>query len=497
VDYGKIDPVMINPLQSQGSIHSPQRAVTRQTSQPVTETDPQAIPSNDGVTLGAGTRQPQQEQTNPVAESAPPPALPKHLREVTQQVTRGLIVAQGKANFQQMAQIAQSDPPLLPVFQAMGNAANGLAQGSEPDFYGHLSQSAAQLEAAQNAAIGRQNAGSGKSFGQLLSEEMKVQAEVSSLIPYTTPEMLAEFGQNTKNLSGSAETSGDRMGVELLKQKLPPESVKAGLANLTKQPLFQAAQPAQYLSEASNPSLTALSDTGMSYYPLALGAKSIFFQAGQGIGEHPSAELSQLGQRLSLSMFGEEGEIHRIAPKFSGFAREFAGDSADLNQGFRAATDLSVLLLAMDAGSQWAKYLGEERSSTIKESLQTLVVQQSLMAEASPYLQQASMTAVQNQVPAPALTHELSKRLTTGNIETPEKQYNKHLLAMMSPDQVARVDQRVENHPLNKLSEGNDLAQLQDSFELPYGGENRLRRQFGNFTGNLISIQQAVLQTMS
>ena len=68
------------------------------------------------------------------------------------------------------------------------------------------------------------------------------------------------------------------------------------------------------------------------------------------------------------------------------------------------------------------------------------------------------------------------------------------MAAMLSPDQSSALKQGVQNHPLNQLADSQDLAKLQDSFELPYGGEARLRGTLAGYAGNLNNIAMTINQ---
>ena len=186
--------------------------------------------------------------------------------------------------------------------------------------------------------------------------------------------------------------------------------------------------------------------------------------------------------------------MDRVSPKFGDFARQFVKNPSNPAEAFHGATNLSMLMMAMNAGSQRAAYTGENPSAAMWDSLKTVIAQQSLMAESGPYLQQASMNAVQNQTPAPPPQNEPAFHLTQSNMETPESQYNKHLVSMMSPDQVQRAYQRAAGHPLSALAQNTDLAKLRESLELPPMGEARIHQSLSSFTNNLTAVQQASVQ---
>ena len=108
-------------------------------------------------------------------------------------------------------------------------------------------------------------------------------------------------------------------------------------------------------------------------------------------------------------------------------------------------------------------------------------------------IQQSAMMQVQQGVPGPE-PQDPGMASLLGPAKTPEDHLNRHMAAMLSPDQSAALKQGVQNHPLTQLADSQDLAGLQDSFELPYGGEARLRGTLAGYAGNLNNIAMTINQ---
>ena len=489
---------MIDPVQR--FVPTSPIVTNRQQVTPAANVQNQAnVQPSDSVNIQPFTQQqqaPAQQVSQPMQAAPAAPPLSPQMQQLTQQVASNLILQRGKETVQQMMGFVQRQPETMPLFDAMGKASDGLAQKNEVDLYFHLNQNALQLNTAQSQVAARLKAGSDQSYGQLLSEEMKVQGEVQALVPHVSPQLLQELGPQLQSMQGDANTSSEAKGLALLKQKLPPEVVAKVQSELPQQPLYAASEAAKSLKKENSSTITAISDLASGFYPLALGARSAFFQAAQGVGNHPAQEFTMVGQRLGQLEFSPQGDLARISPKFAEFAARQVGDPSNSQYAFGTANNLSVMLLAMYNGSQRAQQTGTDRETEIQNSLKTLVLQQNLMAQAGPYLQQSAMQALQNgQPPAPS-NNPMAAQLG-GNDPSPEAQFNRHLLNMMSPDQVANVAAGVQNNPLTHMAQQGGLSQLQDSFQLPPGGEIRLRTSLGQFTGNLMGVQQAVMNSMN
>ena len=488
---------MINPFGQTPQVTPHARTKPTEVSRPKRgwEMDSPA-PSDEVSFMGGQAADPAPVQAAPVQtteQTAPtgPPRLSEGLQKATQGAVTEILTNHGKNVVQEMANIAQSDQATIPLFQALGNGSNTQAQGSDPDFTFHMTQNTAQLDSALSGVAERKGAGNTQSFGQLMSEEMKVQAEAMALFPATTPEMMADINKEAQGLKPNGQMSRDRIDVELVKKRLPKETVDQAMATAQSLPLYQASEAAKNLTESNVPSLTAMADTANGFYPLALSSKMLFLQSAQGVGEHPSVEFEQMGKRLSEGMYAKDGPLDHISPKFGEFARGFVKNTGDAAEGFQGAVNLSMLVMAMNSGKQRAQFTGEDPAAATFDSLKTVIAQHSLMSEASPYLEQAAMNAVQNGQPAPPPPSQPALHLTQSNVPTTESQFNQHLVAMMSPEQVQRSYERAASHPLTAVAQSNNLTQLQDSFELPPMGETRVLRALNSFTNNLVAVEQA------
>ncbi len=451
----------------------------------------QAPPAEQPVQSAA----PEQVQA-PTATQAPQPApeLSKEQAQQSQEIAGNLILNQGRATMQGLNQLAQQDPAVGQVYQSIGKAANDQVQGSEHNFYPWLAQNLQQLGDASNMAAERASAGSQMPYGQMLAEEMKTQAEGMALMSVSPPDVAQSAIQDSEQLTTNAQASKGRQSVDLLKSRLPAETVKKALSDIETQPLYAAAEAAKSLPESSSTTLVNMSDMARSYLPLSMAAKGMWFGAAQGKGLPAPQQLAEIGKSLTNEMFTKGGSLDRVSPKFAQFAGSYIRKDGDpMQNGRQAATDLTVLLMGMEAGTQRAPMTGENRNEAIKNSVKSMVLQQGLRMSTSPMIQQSAMMQVQQGVPGPEPRDPGLAELL-GPAKTPEDHLNRHMAAMLSPDQSSALKQGVQNHPLNQLADSQDLAKLQDSFELPYGGEARLRGTLAGYAGNLNNIAMTINQ---
>lgn len=462
----------------------PAESVQLQSSHPTTETVSPAATANAQEVAAPVPVQPQVL-----------PDLSKQDAQMTQQLAGNLITMQGKVTFQALSTQAQGDNNIMPVFQQMGQAANSLVQESEPDFYMFMAQNVQQLGDASLMASERSSAGNGQSYGQLLSDEMKVQAEGLALVAASPPEIATAVMQETEHLKSTADASKLRQSLDVLKSRMPPEKVKEAMDGLTSQPLYAASEAAKSIPDTSSTTLVNMSDTARSYIPLSMGAKSTFFQAQSGKGFPPAQQFANLGQRLTMEMFSKGGGLDRVSPNFAQFAGSLVRRDGDpMANGREAATNLTLLLMAMEGGTQRAPVTGENRDQAIKGAVKSMVLQQGLRLATSQYLQQSAMTQVQQGVPGPEPQNPALTGLLGGEPKTPEDHLNRHLASMLSPDQAASVKSHVDSHPLTKLAQTQDLSKIHDSFELPYGGEARLRGTLAGFAASLTAVAGTIQQ---
>ena len=485
---------LINPLKFPGILSGTKTKSTHTTTETPSVIDPEtASTPQESIELGEG---PSQKSEISVTQEtvAAPPALSPQLANASQNIARGILVNRGKQAFQKMNSQAFSDQGFGPVFQTIGETTNKSVGGSEPDFHYHFSQNLHHMGTAQGMASQRMSAGSDKPFGEVLAEEMKIQAEGLALLPYIDGEKYQELSGATEGFETTPSQSKDQQSVAKLKSLLPKESVDQAMASVKEQPLYVASQSASYLGESSSYAMTAVAETARGFLPLAVGARNIFFQAANGVGQHPAVEFAEMGNAMTKEQFSQDGGMAQVSHTFAKFGEDYIGEDKSSLQGFRAATDLSVLLLSMESGSQMSQMTGQDPNTSMKSALKDLVIQQGLMEIASLMLQQAAMGAVQNQAPTRQFQDGLRADLSSSQ-PTPVAAYNNHLLGMLSDDQAKAVSERVKHHPLNAIAEHSNMSELQDQFALPPNGHGRLRSNLADFNSNLMAAQHGYSQS--
>ncbi len=441
---------------------------------PPTEADQGALPT-DKVALEGPTVQ----TTAPVEQIQEVATEPQ---VETQQAALQFVTELGKHHFQRMVQ--GLSPQTLPTFRAMGEAANQLAGGAEPDLYFHLSQSLHHLGVAVDNAEERLALSPQADRGQLIAEEMKVQAQALTLLPYASPEVLAEVAQ--ADFKTTAEQSKDSRSLELLRQKLPAEAVQQADAQLTFQPLFQAAQPEQL--QLPTQEVQRLKDIAGDYLPTAMGARGVFFRAAAGQAQAPGPEFAQLSGQHALHFISEDGTLAEHSPKVAEFTRSLARPD-DPGSAFQAASQASVLLLGIDFGGP----LGKEKQATEQLSLQ-----QSLMAQAGPVvIQAAQQPGPAAEVPQGSKRAELmaiSKDNQMGEQPDQVSGFNQRLLGMLSEEQ---ADQALKNFAADPLRAALEQEQPQgrwaEHFQLRPGGGQRVRESINAFADTQLRLQQVAI----
>lgn len=467
------------------------------------------VAPKDEVALATPGKMPepsgQAETTASAGAVTEPVATTPEQQQLNQQLAGHLLTEVGAGEFKRMAQ--QVPPNLMPAFKVLGEAANRVAQGSAADLYYHLSQNVHHFAVAHDNTVERINHGCEQPKGEILTQEMKVQAEALALLPFASPELLTEVEQESASFRGSASQSADARSVELIKQKLPAEQVAQAMASLPGQPLQVAANP-ELLGEADfGTALTTMQDVANDFLPVATGLRSLFFRAAQGVAEPPGPEILALANNHGAHFFSQHGPLARISGGLQKFAQGLAEQQPDRLGRYRAANNTSTLLLALDAGSN-DFYQAQANSSAAgsrhryqQAAVQQLVLQQGLLEQANPMLIQAatnpdpSVSLKQQSYTADSAKQKLLEFSQGTRLSHPTQVtgFNDRLIHLLSEKQAGTVLAGLAQHPLAGLDD-KDLAQLESDFKLPFAGSQRARASLGAFQQTQTALQSSLLQ---
>lgn len=462
----KIEPVRMQTLH---------RAAT--TGRPAPQGEEATLPADQVALQGV-------EPTAPVeqVQAAPEP------QPETQQAAIQFVTDFGSHHFQRMVQ--GISPQTLPTFKTMGEAANQLAGGSQPDLYFHLSQSLHHLGVALDNAEERLAHNPGADRAQLIGEEMQVQAKALTLLPYAAPELLAQVEGEGAQFKTTAESSKDSQVLELMRSKLPAEVVGRADAELAAQPLFQAAARPEQLNLPTY-DVHRLQDIAGDFLPTALGARGVFFRAAAGQAGPPGLEFAQLTRQHALHFAGPGGTLAQHSEKVADFTRALvpAGQSENPAEAFQAASQTSILLLGIDLGGPF----GKEHEAT-----RQLALQRCLMGQAGPVILQAA------QPPGPAAeVPENSKRaalmqISRENQLAAEPDYisgfNQRVIGMLSEDQAGKALLAfADDSLLAALDREPPEGRWAEHFQLRSGGGQRVRESIEAFADTQLKLQQVVV----